>query len=177
MESKPDLDPNIENHGVQAWAGTSIASGDASMTILTRSMAGKPNIGLPSELILPRELKAAFILRAASREGEKMRLCILRVLPPCEYMLLTSAESMKCVACPSFFFLSTKSPFPVGSSCSSIEAKWAGWVKSPVPIRPIPFNLAQSASVSSVICLLVALEYPLCMCRSAIMRIKIQVKQ
>src|SRR3972149_613367 len=82
MESNPERLPKTENHGVHACAGTTMASGSASKTIFTRSWAEKPNIGRPSEETLPSFEKAEFIFLAASIDGAKRRLWILRVNPP-----------------------------------------------------------------------------------------------
>ena len=44
-ESKPDLDPKTENHGVQTWAGMKKARSSASSTISSRSRESRPRIG------------------------------------------------------------------------------------------------------------------------------------
>ena len=53
IESKPDFDPNMENHGVQMWAGTKKPLSLTSSIMESRSCASSPRIGRPSDLILP----------------------------------------------------------------------------------------------------------------------------
>ena len=67
-------------------------------------------------------------------------------------------------------FFKTKRPSSASVSSFSILAKCSGWVKSPVPMRLMPLSLAQWARFGSVISLLVALEKPVWIWRSAIIR-------
>ena len=53
-------------------------------------------------------------------------------------------------------------------SCSASSARQAGWVKSPVPTRPIPFRRAQKSRAAGTQSGLVAREYLEWICRSAI---------
>ena len=53
IASKPDFDPNRENHGVQIWPGTTTISLLIPNKISTRSFASIPIIGLPSEERFP----------------------------------------------------------------------------------------------------------------------------
>ncbi|MDH3872864.1 MAG: hypothetical protein OET07_01795 [Desulfobacteraceae bacterium] len=53
IESKPDFEPNSENHGVQMWAGIRNAWSDVSRSISKRSLASRPSMGLPSDFIFP----------------------------------------------------------------------------------------------------------------------------
>ncbi len=68
-ESKPDLEPSIENQGVQTWAGIRKESGSVASVISKRSRASRPRIGRPSEARLPIAASDWFSLRAASRWG------------------------------------------------------------------------------------------------------------
>ena len=50
------------------------------------------------------------------------------------------------------------SPLSAGTSFSFSSSRQAGWVKSPVPTKEIPFFLAHRSRYSGVPCLLVAIE-------------------
>src|SRR3990172_10350131 len=79
MLLKPDLLPKMENHGVHAWAGMTMQSGEASSTIFISSCAEKPKIGRPSETTLPLLPNSLFIFSTVSKDGAKIRLCIFLV--------------------------------------------------------------------------------------------------
>jgi len=49
MESNPDFDPNMENQGVQIWAGTKKPLSLISSMMESRSAASSPSIGRPSD--------------------------------------------------------------------------------------------------------------------------------
>ena len=63
---------------------------------------------------------------------------------------------------------STYRPSLSRSSFSASSARQAGWVKSPVPTRPMPFRLAHRSRCSGTHWALVAREYLEWICRSAI---------
>src|SRR3989304_5265555 len=87
-------------------------------------------------------------------------------------MLLTSVESMKKTPSSECSFpFSIRRPFPRGTSFSSIDLKCDGCVKSPVETRFMPFLFAHMEMAGSVMSLLVALEYFVWICRSAMIRI------
>src|SRR3989304_8448839 len=58
-ESNPDIEPNTENHGVQACAGIiTPLSGSISRIIFKISLLSNPTMGRPSECIFqPRDFK------------------------------------------------------------------------------------------------------------------------
>ena len=74
IASKPDLEPNRENQGVQIWAGIRNPSSVVSSRISSRSLESSPRIGLPSDFILPILSRRELNLSAASRFGRKTRL-------------------------------------------------------------------------------------------------------
>ena len=78
-ESKPDLEPRIENHGVQMWAGIRWQRSPVASTISSRSRLSRPRIGRPSERMLPIFSSSAWRFAVVSKEGEKTMLCTLRV--------------------------------------------------------------------------------------------------
>jgi hypothetical protein len=82
MASKPLLEPNRLNQGVQMWAGMKITSGAASRHSSRRSWESRPRMGLPSLLMLPRASRRALRRAADSKLGKSTRLWTLRVLPP-----------------------------------------------------------------------------------------------
>ncbi len=53
IESNPDFDPNMENHGVHMWAGIKKAFSEVSSMISKSFSASSPKIGRPSDLIFP----------------------------------------------------------------------------------------------------------------------------
>src|SRR3989338_8119797 len=85
-ESNPDLEPNTENHGVQAWAGTTIHLSDTSKAIFANSFTSRPRMGRPSERILPIFRSFELICFATSVEGANKSACTFRTLPPLEYI-------------------------------------------------------------------------------------------
>src|SRR3989344_2039343 len=73
--SKPDIEPNTENQGVQQCAGTTTAFGFAFKTIFTTSRESMPKIGRPSDAKLPIQPNCVLIFSAVSRSGAKIILC------------------------------------------------------------------------------------------------------
>ncbi len=95
MESNPELEPNTENHGVHAWAGTIKQSLEISRHNFTISFTSKPNMGRPSDAMFPLSANFLFIFSTVSKSGAKIRVCILLPLPFLEYILLTSVVRIK----------------------------------------------------------------------------------
>src|SRR3989338_10484131 len=81
MLSKPDLEPKIENHGVQAWAGIIRQSAETSSKIFNNSLASKPKIGRPSECMLPIFSKRLLSSLTISRLGATTKRCNRRTAP------------------------------------------------------------------------------------------------
>ncbi|MBA7712662.1 hypothetical protein ES703_121645 [subsurface metagenome] len=71
--SKPDLDPNTENHGVQTWAGIKKALSLASRVISSKSLESRPRMGLPSEVIFPIRSNCSFSLSTDAMSGIRIR--------------------------------------------------------------------------------------------------------
>src|SRR3989344_5715252 len=83
-ESKPDIEPKMENHGVQACAGTTIHEGSALKAALATSFASIPIIGRPSEAKFPDHESRVLMASAASNDGANKIVWTLRTLPAFE---------------------------------------------------------------------------------------------
>jgi len=183
MVSKPDLEPNRENHGVQMWAGIRNPSSDVSSRISSKCFASSPKIGRPSDLMLPIWSSRALNRVAVSMSGRNTRLWFLRVAPAFLYILLISQLKINRMGAgsangscfshtDSSSSLSLNNPGSAGTSFSWISVIQAGWVKSPVPTTVIPLMRAAIYKFSKLRLLAVARENREWICRSAMNFIK-----
>ena len=94
-ESKPDLDPNIPNHGVQAWAGIIMQRGSISRIISSKSLGDMVSVGLPSpSSFAPLCFNASFILETLLSVGAKRSMCTLLERPRTLAVQFTSVPRM-----------------------------------------------------------------------------------
>jgi len=144
IESKPDLDPSIENQGVQIWAGTRNASCEVSSTNSSRSEhrdlksgvrrlditdAFKPAIELPwlspdrnkDQIVVFFDATGFFIDIANLSCQKKTNSFPRQAGGTCASNVLAASSSIE------------KVRVRLDQSLLSISANQAGWLKSPVP--------------------------------------------
>ena len=160
-ESKPDLEPSIENQGVQMWAGIRWQRSSMPRMISSKSRESSPRIGRPSERMLPIRSSAVWMCSTTSSEGAKMTLCTLRVgaVPLVDVADLAGqhkAHPPRQAAGVDLFDAAATSgfsryrPSSAGSSLARISCSQPGCEMSPVPTRCTPLIWAQRARLSNV---------------------------
>ena len=160
--SKPDLEPSMENHGVQMWAGMrwqrgSISSDDLEQVARVQAEDRAPVGADVADAFEPWPGASA----TASSVGAKTTLCTLRVGAVAlvdvadlageheAHLRRGRRRGTSAGTAAASSGLRRKRPSSAGSSLSRISCSQPGWAMSPVPTMCTPLSCAQRAGARS----------------------------